>query len=361
MSILIVVFSNLFLFILTIIEVYFKKKISNLLYWVICLFLIIISSLKTAETSNDTSNYVDFFLNVAPDLSNFSVAIFYGYEPFYVLINAFVKTFGNTIFLLFFFQSILSVGLYGYVIKKVSPYPIFSLYIYVTTFFYLTEIIILRFGIAVSLGFFVMYLLQQNRKLAAIFFILLSTLNHVTGIILIIPFILHFFNFSKKKLYLLLFILGFSFLISFFAKSILIFINSISSGYIQLMLQRAIDRYFDSESTAGIKRIILYIPLFFISIIYYQRGIKLNAIYKEVFLYFYLAIFFMVTLSTIESSFARLNLLFLCSNILLGPLLYITINKKYKILLFFYYIVLCNYLFLRHLFFNSGGTVNLYI
>ena len=124
-----------------------------------------------------------------------------------------------------------------------------------------------------------------------------------------------------------------------------------------------VTRYEELENSSGYKRAIMYLPviiLIFPAFLNAFKNRKKTKLVSIIFLHLLLAFFFMITFSEI-ASFARLNQIFLGGNILGFGLTVQEYKKDYRFLplCLLYVIVLCSYIFVRHVFFNSGGSINL--
>ena len=336
-----------------------RVKAKKLLFDAICVALIIIAMLKNEQTSPDTANYIAAFQNSLPltELNTISG----WYEPGYILLNSLIKTLGLQYHFLFFCVAAASVCLYRKIIWEYSEYPFFSLFIYITSVFYLNEIIIIRSGLDTAMVVYNIKNIEKKNSVKSCILVLAAASFHVVGMIGIIPVILMQVTNQTKLLkcipVLMISALAITIIIS--PLDIVLVFQNINLPVISARITKL--NYYLQQNVvkAGIRRAVLYLPyLFFMFRVIKTKmksGLKTNDRYGLI-LYYYLlcAIFFIVAFRNF-SFLSRVNNLFLSANVLTVP--YIIKNIKVssnKNIVRFFAVVLCTYLFLRQNFFNSG-------
>ena len=130
-----------------IIGIKLKRQIFDLL----CLILIIFSALKPSDFCFDIEWYCRLFKETAPIYSY--RYIFGEYEPAFCYLNSIIKTFTSNYHLLFFILSFISIYMYRAIIMEFAEKKFLALFVYISCFYFLNEMIVLRFGIASAIIF----------------------------------------------------------------------------------------------------------------------------------------------------------------------------------------------------------------
>ncbi|WP_318443418.1 EpsG family protein [Photobacterium leiognathi] len=330
-------------------------------YQLFCLFLsfllmLIFATLKDANTSHDTSNYIFIFQDYLPDslyqyISNIRS---YEFEYGYSFLTVFMKSLGVNYTFSFFIYGLIALIPILITIKRDSQWVICSLLIYVFCFFFKNEIIIIRYGM--SCGLFLLglsYLNNGNNKKSLLLF-LMAFLFHYTALIALVVFILAQVKYSKKIVLFSSIIISFGILISpieIMAKLLLMYPDLKYVGIDRIV------RYAGIESAQGIKAIILYIPFGIFIMLTFDY---LYANYKA-YLTSTILMFFSFVLFNEVSSLSRVYLMYSMALIILIPNIFNQIGNKWlKLSLFLYLILFTTYIFTRQNIFNTGGSINFY-
>ena len=341
---------------------WFSKRLKFKIFDLLCLVLIIFSTLKPSNFCFDIENYIEFYNDILP-LYSYKYK-FGGFEPAYSYLNAFVKMFSNNYHFLFFVLTLLDVCLYRRIILKYSDKIFLSLFVYVSTFYFANEMVVLRFAVAAALVFLNIENLETGNIKRYIFSCVFATFFHYSAVSsLVIPFL---YKSEKRETYILILIFLIVLAGCIFSVvspiGVIVVIAERASLLYEVALWRLI-RYVGIEESAGVKRIILYLIYIYIALICFLNNknnadsCKQNIIYAQL-LYILIAVLYMVTLYEF-SSMSRVNQLFLTSVILISGNLNWT-HKKYKYLKQIYLlgiIVLQVYVFLRQNFFNSADLI----
>ena len=340
----------------------FKEKIFDLFFFI----LILVSASKTNGTSFDTNNYVNYFINAAP-INSFNF-LWYGWEPGYVLLNSLIKTFSNNYHIFFFVLTTIVLLLYRSIIFRYSNHIFLSLFTYVSCFFFLNEIVIIRFGLASAIVFYNIKNIIEGNKKKALLTVLIAMMFHYTSIVTIIPIILYKKENQENLLhiYTYIFLLMSVLFLLIPPLTIVAYLASFANDNLGNLLWRLL-RYQGMESEGSLKRIIIYFPFLFLLILYFKNSLFQNRfsennqqiVFTEI-LYLFSAIFFMITCRQV-ASLARLNAIFLPIIILSGENILQPCYKKdpFKYFYFLWIFLFNTYIFFRAIFFNSGGSINL--
>ncbi|MBR1638757.1 MAG: EpsG family protein [Treponema sp.] len=358
--------SSFFLSLMEFVNMKFSRKFKKIIFDLFFLVLILVSALKTNETSFDTNNYVNHFINADP-INNFSF-LWYGWEPGFVLLNSLIKTFSNNYHVFFFVLTSIVLYLYRSIIFRYSNHIFLSLFTYVSCYFFLNEIVIIRFGLASAIVFYNIKNIVEGNKKKALLTVLLATMFHYTSIVTIIPVLLYRKENQKNLLHIYACIFLFMSVIFLLMPplTMVAHLASVVNENLGNILWRVL-RYQGFESSGSLKRIIIYFPFLLLLIIYFKNSFfqscfsenKQQVVFVEI-LYLFSAIFFMITCRQV-ASLARLNAIFLPIIILSGENILQPCYKKdpFKYFYFLWIYLFNTYIFFRAIFFNSGGSINL--
>lgn len=342
----------LFCCILDFIPIRNKKYI----YIINILALIIISSLKTEDTSSDTYNYVLSFHSAVDINSFFSIPIF-RYEPGYVLLEIIIKSITDNVNVLFFIISIISLSLLGKIIWQYSPYPFLSIFIYVCMFYFKRDIITIRYGISCVFMLMAIVSLYNNSNKKFILWSMVSFMFHYTAFSVILFYVYYYFFENRiKDVQIVLLIL---FVFSILGITILSIIK-VLPNFLPPFFAYAITKglsHLGNEVSVGFKQIVPYLP--FCLIVNKLRIYRIDKI-KVLYLTFLFSILMMIELNQ-SATFSRVNQMYLTIIVLFFPFLINYIKKKNNFLVVYSLIMVFSiYMFVRISFFNSGGFINVY-
>ena len=176
-----------------IIGIKLKRQIFDLL----CLILIIFSALKPSDFCFDIEWYCRLFKETAPIYSY--RYIFGEYEPAFCYLNSIIKTFTSNYHLLFFILSFISIYMYRAIIMEFAEKKFLALFVYISCFYFLNEMIVLRFGIASAIIFLnIKNLKSGNLKKYLLLSILATTFHYSAIFTLFVPLIFKYKNKVKN-------------------------------------------------------------------------------------------------------------------------------------------------------------------
>ena len=335
-------------------KIKYKKYVFNLF----CFLLVILASLKTADFSYDTKNYVMLY-ETAPQLSQF-IPYANGYEPGWVLLGLACRCLGFSYHVFFFIVAAISIGIYRYIILKKCSNIFIALFTYVSCFYFLNEMIILRHGLATALVCLEIYFISENKRKYAFACLLIGITIHSAAIIGVFFF---FIRPVKKPVYYFFIILLPILLNDTIFIAVLSWCADIYADKLPVLvfISKKIGNYLELEASAGgIRTFILYsldLLLMFILATNLSRKNAIDVYLIENIIGFALAAAFILAFTKV-ASFARLNGLLLTNRITLSSayLENFKRNKK-EFVIMFVYLLVNTYIFLRQVFFNSGGKV----
>lgn len=341
-----------------------NTKTKKQIFDVLLLLLLLLATMKGKQTSWDTENYCEYYENVAT-LGSFNY-VWWDFEPGYAFLNSALKTMKCPVNVLFFLVAIAPLLVYRKMIFKYSSYMFLSLFTYVTCFFFLNEIIIIRFGIAVALTLYNVKNILEGKKKKALLCLLLAISFHYTALLGVLPWLLY----NAKNQYVSIrnqFVIVVAFMLLFVIVSpltIVQWLSNIVSGDLSYILER-ITRYKGMES-AGIKRVLIYFPFFVLANLMFLYSYKKTGKSKDSSfeyiqaLYFNLAFLFMVSCYEV-GPLSRLSQVFM-PILILSVGNFVKMHEKYKYinsLCLLYVVLFDTYIFFRQVFFNSGNSINL--
>jgi hypothetical protein len=157
----------------------------------------------------DDLNYYDMFVAQAPTLYDWLFGGFVYHfsdlfmEPGYVFVNAVVKTFTSNYIFLFLTAALISIGVTIYNYYRYSTYVLLSILLYFVHTYLYRDMNQVRAGIAAAIGLFLIAQIHNREHIKSYRTLLLSGLFHVAALSLMIPYLLSFFQVTRKKVILL--------------------------------------------------------------------------------------------------------------------------------------------------------------
>ncbi len=165
----------------------------NFLLAIIAIFLSFFIGLRDVSVSRDYEPYLETFNVVIHGGSNDGLGFMPLFEPgFSFIVIACYKLFDSNqaIAVMLIFGTI-SIGLKIFVFRKISFNPLLVLFLYYSHFFFIQEMTQIRYCMACSLFFVGLYYYLNDKKVLALFFILLTILFHNSAIIFPVLFLLN--------------------------------------------------------------------------------------------------------------------------------------------------------------------------
>lgn len=203
-----------------------REKTKNRDFWYrfVLIVFILIAGLRW-RLGVDTPNYLEFFYYRYPTLGKFSFTDYgIGKDPFYVLINSVVKTFGGRFFIVQLIQaSIVNVLMFKY-IEKHSSYFFTCILLYFVTFYYNLNMEIMRASLSVVICLFAYDYMLDKKWLKGYLLLCLALMFHMQTIVMFVVPIFLFLRLNK---------LGIA--IIFGAFLFAIYVNKIFGDYLMML------------------------------------------------------------------------------------------------------------------------------
>lgn len=163
---------------LSVIHLLFLKVKKKLVLITSLLALFVLMAYRAVSVGTDTVNYQTQF-----DLVSNGTRLFV--EPFWYLINKGVVLLGGSFEHVLIVSSLLTLLPVYFVVYKKSVYPLLSIFLYLTLYYYFYSFNIIRQGIALSWGLLAIASLIDNKKRLFILFVLVASLFHYSALILV--------------------------------------------------------------------------------------------------------------------------------------------------------------------------------
>lgn len=179
----------------------------NKKYWylIIQIILILVAGLRY-RIGSDTPNYIDDFYHKYPDLCSFSFEDYpVGKDPFYVLINSIVLSFGGRFYVVQLIHAIIVISLVFHYIKKHSHYWFTCAAFYFVLCYGQFNFEIMRGSISIAICLYANdYILNRKWIKGYLLYVLALMFHSQTIVLLIIAPFLHFFTFNRRGIILLM-------------------------------------------------------------------------------------------------------------------------------------------------------------
>ena len=307
----------------------------------IAIMLILLAGLRV-DTGYDYDSYKAIFNN-SPNLYQL---IIYGnrinIETGYILINSIVKTIGGSFNLVLFVSASISVLIVTKSLTKYSVYPILSMLIYVSRFYFVRDMGQVRSSIACAIVLYSIKFINRKQLKEFTITILIACLFHSVALI---GFLLYGFNLIKFKDYKYVYKL---LLVSIIVSQLKV-INLILKIVSNILPQYAV--YINSEyyslSNSLINPVLIMQILILIVFVYFRKAIEYkNENYKVILNGYLISTLILILLNDYYTLAGRLSTVFATFEILIIPMFVKYVFKdKDKIVVYILIILYCIVIF----------------
>lgn len=171
----------IFSFLFGLFELFFKKpkdtpRLNLAVFFVSCLGLTILSA--TRECGGDYESYYDIFRNI--NWSNWHNSLETTVEPAYGFVNAMSANYHMMLFLM----SVISLIPFYRFILKVSPFPLLTLFLFISSFYYAFYSGVIRQAMALTFVVNGYLCLPNKRKFIAL--VLIGALFHLSAVVALV-------------------------------------------------------------------------------------------------------------------------------------------------------------------------------
>lgn len=318
-------------------------KYRQIILFVISGMLILLAGLRV-DIGYDYDSYKDIFNN-APNLYQLIV---YGnrtsIEIGYILINSIVKTIGGNFNLVLFISASISLVIITKSLTKYSVYPILSILIYVSRFYFVRDMGQIRSSIACAIVLYSIKFINRKKLKEFTITILIACLFHNVAFV---GFLLYGFNLIKFKDYKYVYQL----LVASFIISQLNVINLILKIVSNILPQYS--AYVNSDyynlSNNLINPVLIMQILILVMFVYFRKEIECkNENYKVILNGYLISTLILILLSDYYTLAGRISTVFATFEILIIPMFakYIFKDKdKYNKVIYILIVLYCIFIF----------------
>lgn len=313
-------YSLIFLLYNFLISIILDKK-SKIIYVFSGLLFVIFAGLRSFESSKDAVFYYEYYKNI-PDITSFFDYDNLVFEKGYMFVNMILKSFNLNYHFLFFTIAFISVTLNFISIKKYTKNIYFCVYIYLTNYYIINELILIRTGVALSIIFYSIHYMKNETK-KYIFLIIIATLFHRISIIALIPFFFMKFKILTSKKRIIFFLV-----LSFILGEIDIFKIIYSST--RYIFPTKLSYYYDiyRYTRGSYRRLLLLLPILFYFLKNYEKY-KKQKYFREAFSFLCCSVFsFLLFIK--NDSFLRISFIYSIVIVILGDIFLNNLRKKEK-------------------------------
>jgi len=154
-----------------------KARDVFLVMMLIGIVMIIIAGTRGPEDTPDSQEYENTF-NSIRSLDGSKINM----EPSFIYISYLLNTLGLGLNALFFTYAFLSIPIRLGAIWKMSKLPLLTLSIYISFYYQLHDLVQIRCAVASSLFLFAVYYCAENKRLTAMYFILVGAIFHYSAL-----------------------------------------------------------------------------------------------------------------------------------------------------------------------------------
>ncbi len=182
-----------------------RESYTQYIYFILGVLLITVAAFRPIGIDRDSLNYENLYRNNDSQLV----------ELTFIWISNFVKRFFDDSRVLFVIYAILGVGIKLYAFPKLSKDLFLCLIVYLSNYYLLHDMTQIRAGVASGIFLLAMFYLASGKKIVYLLCTLIAILFHYSAIVLLPLIFLDNKPLSKRKRYLLISFVPFSYMIYF--------------------------------------------------------------------------------------------------------------------------------------------------
>lgn len=194
------------LFLLTVFESVHELKKYRFLTAFLCAFFLFLFTGLRWDTGTDWISYKGLFDNVDFNFDELFFIQIYSFEFGYVLLNIFIKFFVDNYTVLLLVDSLIAVGIVYLFIRKFSPNPNISLFVFYNAFFVAQFMGSNRRIIALGAALFVFYYVHEKKFGKYLIWQTIAFLFHRSSLMLAFAWFIPKKRFTAKQILVILFI-----------------------------------------------------------------------------------------------------------------------------------------------------------
>ena len=260
------------LFLFALCEVSYKIKYNSKRVILFSLSIILLFFSSLAISRGDAIPYRDIFYGYFSDEYGFI-------ESGFKFLAAIINCIGFSVISFFFVVGLINISSKSLVLVNTTDYPLVGIFIWFTATFISQEMGALRFSIATSCVFLVIYLLRTNKKLPALILICISASMHIASLVILLLFLIEKVKLTNLRALVVLFVV----LIFFYLKiNIIEIIIQVAHFFVPFFADKAA-AYVTIAEPARLELGILKRVAFFLFIILVGRNIDNNSLYVKTY------------------------------------------------------------------------------
>lgn len=172
-----------------------KKSKDKIILFIMFIVLFVFSGFRHVEMGNDTISYYELFQTLKP----WSFTNRY-YEKGFLVFNSIIKSFFDNPQYLFIISSIINLGAIFIFFKRESQIIWLSIFLFIATRLYFTNISAIRQSLALSVILISFPLFKKNKHLLFILMIIISATLHKSSLFFLVIYATKYFKISKKTM-----------------------------------------------------------------------------------------------------------------------------------------------------------------
>lgn len=316
---------------LSVAQLVYKQKFKVITFFSM-LLLVFLAGIRV-NTGIDYLAYLDIWHAIAP-LSKNSTFQMVAVEPGFVFLVSFIKLLTAKSLYFFLICAFLSIFPVYLGLKRMNiKYMFISFFIYLLVFYLTYPFNGMRQGIAMGIFIFSLPFIFEKKLLYVILLSVIASLIHLTGLLIIVAYLVTLYKINIKQFFLVGFSLSIICLKLDLLGKLLFDVLGVSTVYITLF----------SESTSMFQITTRVLLLF---VLYYFREMIKNPILDKLFIMYLVGFFIYISLFQYNLLATRFNMFFRLLEIILVPiLLEKTKNIETRLALLFIFLIPSTYSF----------------
>ncbi|PYF79860.1 EpsG-like putative glucosyltransferase [Marinomonas alcarazii] len=185
------------------------RKNRDISAFFVFLTLTLLAGLRTSQVGADYLNYKSIFFEFKGVFDGGLKQVIEGdyfFEPGFAVLIVFIRTFTDSSISFFIMVAFVTSLINFFAVKKVTDFLLLSLLIFFSYDFFTNYMVAIRFGIATSFVFLVIFFLAQKRFIYSFSTICFAMTFHTAAVGMLLPFFMSFLKF--KRWYIIVLTLG---------------------------------------------------------------------------------------------------------------------------------------------------------
>lgn len=189
--------------ILVIVEQFIGKDITYKYNYFFIILMIVVAAFRSSTATPDTGMYESYFFDI-PSIwewinNGASKITDIPFEYGYIVLNSLVKNIIEEPVIVFFIMATISLNLYYFTFKELSPYPMLSIFCYITFLYIFREVVQIRNGMACAMTLYALKYIYYKDLRKYIISVLIASSFHLTALIALFFYPLSLINWTREK------------------------------------------------------------------------------------------------------------------------------------------------------------------